>query len=224
VDTKGECYSRALQQILTGVYLSELCLIGLFGAREATGPSILMIILLVVTIIYHITFNYLVGPLEKFLPTTVLAESEDAPLLAAEEGTSGENATEEPESLVQKLGRGKVPPFILNPLAEFLEPQIFDSHQHLKPWLHDPTTDEDRPAYTENDLRTAYINPALTSKTPKLWLVRDEMGISKREIAECEKVGLIATDEGATLDAKNRIVWDHENLENVPIFKKPTLY
>ena len=42
LEMKGEAHCRALQQMITGVYVAELCLIGLFGARNAKGPSILM--------------------------------------------------------------------------------------------------------------------------------------------------------------------------------------
>jgi hypothetical protein len=31
IDTKGACYARALGQLMVGVYLAELCTLGLFG-------------------------------------------------------------------------------------------------------------------------------------------------------------------------------------------------
>ncbi|KAK3115933.1 hypothetical protein LTR53_004211, partial [Teratosphaeriaceae sp. CCFEE 6253] len=46
VDTKGEAYKRALQQIPTGVYLAELCLIGLMSASGAKAQSGFMVVLL----------------------------------------------------------------------------------------------------------------------------------------------------------------------------------
>jgi hypothetical protein len=222
VDTKGESYTRALQHLLTGVYLSEVCLIGLFGLREATGPSLLMAVLLVITIIYHVTMNRHLSPLEQYLPANLQAEDEERPLLEAEEGTAEHEGHIQPESRIQHIGRGRVPDQVLDPVAKFLEPHIFASHQALKPWFQDP--EEDPPEYSEEEIRTAYLNPALTSKTPKLWLVQDEMGISKHEIQENEAAGIPSTEEGATLDEKNHIKWPMDDLTKVPIFKMPVRY
>lgn len=219
VDTKGESYTRALQHLLTGVYLSELCLIGLFGLHEAPGPSLLMAILLVVTIIYHLTMNRHLSPLEKYLPADLQAEDEEQPLLEADDDSAGET---HPESRIERLGHGRVPAPVLEPVAAFFEPHIFASHQALKPWFQD--LEDDLPEYSDEDIRTAYMNPALTSKTPKPWLVRDEMGISNHEIAENEAAGIPSTDEGASLNDKNEIVWAMDDLTKVPIFKMPVKY
>jgi hypothetical protein len=59
VSTRGESYGRALMQLTTGIYLSELCLIGLFGigtgnTTASIGPLVLMVVLLVATILWHI--------------------------------------------------------------------------------------------------------------------------------------------------------------------------
>jgi hypothetical protein len=188
----------------------------------APGPSALMVILLIITAVYHITMNEHLGPLERYLPTDLQAEDEERPLLEAEEGSATQDMDNLPESQIEHIGRGRVPDRVLEPVAEFLEPHIFASHQALKSWFEGPQ--EDPPEYSEEDLRTAYLNPALTSKTPKLWLVRDEMGISKHEIQENEKEGISSTDEGATLDEKNRILWSADDLTKVPIFKMPVKY
>ena len=222
IDTKGESYARALQHLLTGVYLSELCLIGLFGLRNAPGPLVLIVILLIITVVYHITMNEHLGPLERYLPTDLQAEDEERPLLEAEEGSATQGMDNEPESRIEHIGRGRVPERVLEPVAEFLEPHIFASYHALKSWFEDPQGE--LPEYSEEELRTAYSNPALTSKTPKLWLVRDEMGISKHEIQENEKEGISSTDDGATLDERNRVVWPMDDLTKVPIFKMPVKY
>jgi calcium permeable stress-gated cation channel len=222
IDTKGESYTRALQHLLTGVYLSELCLIGLFGLRNAPGPLVLIVILLIITVVYHITMNEHLRPLERYLPTDLQAEDEGRPLLEAEEGSATQGMDNEPESQIEHIGRGRVPEQVLEPVAEFLEPHIFASYHALKSWFED--SQGELPEYSEEELRAAYLNPALTSKTPRLWLVRDEMGISKHEIQENEKEGISSTDDGATLDEKNRVVWPMDDLTEVPIFKMPVEY
>jgi len=95
----------------------------------------------------------------------------------------------------------------------------------MKAWLASSHDDEeDPPQYSDEELRTAYLNPVFTSKTPKVWLARDEMGVSKQEVRENEAMGIPATDEGAWLDEKNRVRWDEEGFRNVPIFKVPVKY
>lgn len=87
-DAKGLMYARALQQLFWGLYLAELCLIGLFGTavsaqgHASLGPLVLMIILLVFTALYHVSLNQATGPLLRYLPRTL--ETEERLLLAKE--------------------------------------------------------------------------------------------------------------------------------------------
>jgi hypothetical protein len=224
VDSKGECYARALQHLLTGVYLSELCLIGLFGVHNAPGPSAMMVVFLVLTIVWHILLTRFVIPLETNF--AIDEEGEMAPLLAAEEGSPEEDEEDPSASHVPATALRKLPKTVSSPTVKFLESYISASRNKAKAWLHDPSirggNDDVAPELSQEELETAYLNPALTSKTPKLWLAKDEMGISKHEIEENEAVGIPATDEGAFLDEKNRVRWEEDDFSTVPIFKKPT--
>lgn len=76
VDTRGLIYPRALKQLFVGVYLSELCLIGLFGASVAIGPLVLMIAFLVFTVLFHLSLNQALDPLLYNLPQSLMAEEE----------------------------------------------------------------------------------------------------------------------------------------------------
>jgi hypothetical protein len=103
-DTKGLMYARALQQLFVGLYLAELCLIGLFSiatsaSRIALGPLVMMIIFLVFTVIVHVSLNQALDPLLKYLPKTL--ETEEQRLLAAELEDEQQNkeAHEERESV-----------------------------------------------------------------------------------------------------------------------------
>jgi calcium permeable stress-gated cation channel len=80
VDTRGLLYPRALKQILTGVYLAEICLLGLFGLGGSAGPVILMIMLLVFTVLIHFSLNEALGPLLFNLPKTLAVEEDDQQL------------------------------------------------------------------------------------------------------------------------------------------------
>lgn len=219
IDTKGHSYTLALQQLLTGVYLAELCLIGLFGAHKAKGPSIMLVILFMLTALFNAAMNKYLAPLEKFLPMDLVPEAENTeqtPLLAAvEEGEAN-------ESHLHRLGRrARLPNDVVDPIARFFQPHIFASHQAMKAWLRDGDFDEnDVPEYDEDDLKKAYLNPVFTSPTPVVWVARDEIGTSKNEIEELEKAGLKASDEGAWLDEHGDLQWSFDDFDKVPIFKQ----
>lgn len=84
IDTKGLVYPRALQQLLTGIYLSEVCLIGLFAIKGAVGPLIMMVLSLVIIALGHVALNEALRPLLEGLPKSLdeeeieEAEEEDA--------------------------------------------------------------------------------------------------------------------------------------------------
>ncbi len=63
-----------MKQILIGVYLAEICLVGLFGLRGAAGPVILMIMLLVFTVLVHFSLTEALGPLLFNLPKTLAVD------------------------------------------------------------------------------------------------------------------------------------------------------
>jgi hypothetical protein len=221
IDTKGHCYTLALQQMLTGVYIAELSLLGLFSLRSATGPAIMLAILLVITVIYNVVMNRYFGPLEQYLPADLAIESEDgngdddeeAPLLS-EDG--------HPDSHIHRLAqRTPIPAKVVDPVARFFEPHIFASHKAMRVWLKDGDfDDEDVSAYKDEEVAKAYLNPAFTSSTPVVWLARDPMGVSKAEIAANEKEGLKSSDEGAWIDGEGTLRWSERDFDEVPIFKE----
>jgi hypothetical protein len=95
IDTKGHSYTLSLQHMLTGVYIAELCLIGLFSLRGAFGPTVLLGILLIVTIVFTILTNRYFAPLEQYLPADL-----------ALDGSSDEDS-EKPHFYLQQR-RGKL--------------------------------------------------------------------------------------------------------------------
>jgi hypothetical protein len=224
VDTKGHCYTLALQQILTGIYIAELCLFGLFSLRSATGPSVMIAILFVATIVFNYTTNRYFAPLEQFLPADLALESgddEQAPLLsAAEEGEA--DALRNTESNIDRLSsRSRVPKKVVTPIAQFLQPHIFASHTAMKEWLRDGDFNpDDAPEYSEEESKKAYLNPAYTSKTPVVWLAKDSMGVSKNEMQENESVGIDCSDQGAWIDENGSLKWSSDDFDQVPIFKE----
>lgn len=86
-DTGGLLYPTAINQLFTGLYLMELCLIGLFFLvkdAESDGSAvgtpckvqgIIMIIVLILTFLYQWLLNAAFGPLLRYLPITLEDEA-----------------------------------------------------------------------------------------------------------------------------------------------------
>ena len=223
INTQGRSFAKALNQLTTGVYLSEICLIGLFGistgsSPKAAGPLALMIVFLVFTAVFHFLLNRTISSLEKNVshdPQAALtAKDIESVTQANEDGTvKGHTppdgvANSKPTTLLLKLLR---PP----PLP------------HFDPYLATVV-----PPYAPDIRAAAFLNPALVSKAPTLWIVRDEMGISAREVEESSKV-IAISDAGAWFDEKGKVVteWKGEEEKNydefgvgAPVWERPVHY
>ncbi|KAE8147936.1 hypothetical protein BDV25DRAFT_159328 [Aspergillus avenaceus] len=240
IDTQGKNYVRALQHITVGCYLLNVCLIGLFaiatGAdRIALGPLVLMIIFLVFTVIYHVSFNQAMDPLINYLPKNL--EAEEEALLSRERGGSGPSSSEQPDAAgasgsgkegldndvinVDSAERGLTgtgPEAKPNFFTRYLRPDRYSGYEQLRklvPDSHAITTYD--PEVEEN----AYFHPAITSRPPLLWIPSDELGVSKQEIKHSSRV-IDITNEDAWLDEKNHINWNMD--KGVPPIYKEKIY
>ncbi len=220
VDTKGEAYKRALKQMPTGLYLAELSLIGLFGVRKATVQTVLMILFFIATAILNLVLDRVLGPLEIFLGVDIWQEQE--PLLAVEDGVpQDDEAARHASSHARRLGLKRLPDPLPRYLSDFFDSIISDARDEAESLLSDSSArEEDIASLKEDDVKKAYNSPAMTSKTPKLWIPKDGLGVSRQEIDENQAAGIVTTDEGAEIDENGRLHWDHR-FENVPIWSKP---
>ena len=214
IDTKGRVYPLALQHLFVGLYISQVCIIGLFAIGVGTsvgalGPLILMIVFLVFTACYHVSLNSALKPLIDYLPKSM--EAEERRLL--EEEKIGEEKGLPSHSTELGAAPHKKP----NLLTKFLKPHIYNDYATMRRLV--PRDVEIR--YEEEDEQWAYFAPSISSNTPLLWIPRDPMGVSRQEVADTNKV-IPITDEGAELDAKNKIIWDAEG--GRPPIWQPTIY
>lgn len=220
IDTRGLIYPRALKQLYVGIYLGEICLIGLFGASAAPIQAALMVVFLIFTILFHISMNAALKPLLNNLPQSLLAEEETirADLEAALTGHSNgdknghmEKALHQPKAA---LKRG-------NALSRFLKPWVFSDYETMR--LLVPRHDFNyKDMYTPEINRDAYYPPSVTSAPPLLWIPEDQAGVSKQEVLHTGKV-LPITDEGCILDEKNKLSWDMESTRP-PLWEEKILY
>jgi hypothetical protein len=176
-------------------------------------------VLFLATIVFNVTTNKYFAPLEKFLPADPSAEEEGegAPLLNDRETEEG-IVTHHVQRIVDST---PIPPKYLSPLARFFEPQRYASQRAMRAWLREDADwdEDDVPHYSEEQLRKAYLDPALTSQTPLVWVPRDEAKTSKRIIQDLEGKQVEASDEGAWVDGKGKVKWSTDNFDKVPIFK-----
>lgn len=217
IDTKGLIYPRALQHLLTGIYLSEICMIGLFGVAKAVGPLILMVIFLVFTVLFHLSMNSALDPLLYNLPKSLEAEEESL-MAQIEEGATGASPNEKVDSNgIVPDAPHKKPNFI----AKFFAPHIYTDYATLRRLVPHDLVDANS-LYTPEIEQGAYDPPSVTAKTPLLWIPKDEAGVSAQEVAHTSKV-IPITDEGASLNEKNKLVWDAEGTRP-PIWEDKTYY
>ena len=78
VDTHGMLFNQALSQIMAGVYVLEITLIGLFflvrnekNSVSCKGQAIVMIVALVLTAAYHYILESALSPLYELVPVTL---------------------------------------------------------------------------------------------------------------------------------------------------------
>lgn len=240
IDTRGQIYPRAIKQLFTGVYLSELCLIGLFGSAVAIGPLVLMVIFLIFTILFHISLTSALNPLLYNLPQSLLAEEEQRRLdLESSISNEKNQANGSGSLLVSQLNMVSIHvqplsshgPLTIsqhsaggqqkkaNFLVKFLKPWVYADYFTLRSYLPRAEINFN---VTEKLEEEAYFPPSVTSQSPLLWVPRDQAGVSAQEVAHTSKV-IPITDEGCELNEKNKLVWDQDGARP-PVWEERVIY
>lgn len=243
VDTQGLFYPRALKQLFVGIYLAEICMVGMFAVSKAIGPAVLMGAFLVFTVLFQVSLGKALNPLLYSLPRTLQIEEEmyqDS--LSASESANGGEAAAHGDAGVDGIngatngatnGSGKVKGMKkLAPggheagvqkkggmLSKFLKPWIYADYWTLRKLVPQADT---LPTYDEATEQNAYWPPSATTPVPVLWIPEDIAGVSKQEVAETSRV-IAITDEGSRLDEKNKLVWDTEGARP-PIWEEKVYY
>lgn len=226
IDTRGLIYPRALKQLFCGIYVAEICMVGMFAISKSPGPAVLMGIFLVFTIVFNVTMSSALDPLLYNLPRSLQIEEE---LMQrsdinsdAENGnvTNGAGTSNGIHKLVpggtdgvQKKG---------NIFMKWLKPWIYADYATFRKLVPQEDQVGITRSYTDEVEANAYFPPSVTSSTPILWIPEDPAGVSKQEIALTNKV-IAISDEGCTLDEKNKIQWDTEGARP-PIWEEKIYY
>lgn len=282
IDTRGLVYPRALMQLLIGLYMAEICMIGLFILREAFIAMVMMVLFLIFSALVHLSISDAITPLLYNLPRTLSLESEelqrggsfeigqddailpdhlselDRPFDVEEgkeeeggeehvvTGTRGMEGADGFVSSVTDVARDKLrerasgyadrigltplwnhvmywvrPPRTAKPnvLLKFLHPGTFEDFAGLRGLL---AGDEPDPTegYPEDYARHVYLPSAARTEMERLWLPRDEAGVSRQEVRDTGRV-IPVTDEGAWLEEDGGLRVD---LEAAPYREEKVLY
>lgn len=254
VDTQGRAYAKGLQQLFVGLYLAEVCLVGLFAINTSPGPLVIMAVFLGVTAVYHNTIRHALRPLTIYLPETLDGDDRLELFQTSHQGKYDADKADLPPSEYAATSQGKVSGFMQKRtsfFARIFDPRKFKSHAAAKGLIPSDipahtappgeaqaeaqahgealaTNNDVPPAYTEQDIHDAYFNPAIASESPKLWLVRDEMGISRKECVENERIAgggrVKCSDEFAWFDEKGKIRWDESKVRDVVVWDRRVDY
>lgn len=227
IDMKGASYSKALQQMMTGVYLSAVCLIGLLAigvadARSVIGPLVLMIFWLVVIVAFHVLSSLALSPLEKALPLDLVSDTPvaysdsdakyDQPVGAQQQQQTISNGyrndsettrTADPEANEEaKKATGN---FLTRRARPYIDQHFYEPNKHRE--FHLPEVQ-----YEHDD---AYYNPAITAERPFVWLAKDSCGVSSMIVRDNNAAGVRSSDDFAWFDEKNKIHWSVEHIDKV---------
>ena len=250
IDMKGEAFSRALQQLMTGVYLGAFCLIGLFAigcskSAASAGPLAIMVVFFVVVVVFQFMFDSAIAPMEQHLPLELLngnkfstsimeqlisedqLKHENMDAATRGNGTLGNemasNKVEESDEQPLSKKQSKSPPF--NFLSRRLEPlalKMYESNRHIIP---DSANSEDWiPGYTSEEYEQSYVNPAISDPKPVIWLAKDKTGVSRIMVAENREAEIDSTDAHAELDEKNKLVWNEDQVKEMPLWRRLVRY
>ena len=249
VDTKGGFYARALEQLMVGVYIGELCLLGLFGigiggSITSVGPTVLQVVLIGATIIFQLFMKRKIKQLDLLDESDYPKQEHDPESgrsLGAKRMNPGYNSGRSEQALVSRYNEeqrttngseaaGMAPPANMPPQRSLFK-RMFLPHTlstseisaSLIPRFHQPV-----PPYTEQDVLEAYMHPALAERREVIWLPRDRAGISRNEVAGLQEslgpYGVEVTDEGATMNEKGKVELNFGSVRQAPLWDHKIIY
>jgi hypothetical protein len=230
-DTGGLLFPRAINQLFTGLYVMELCLVGLFflvrndkGNVACTPQAIIMIVVAGCTVLYQYLLNEAFSPLFKFLPLNleddaVIRDEEFARALENEPNHHHRDViTEEEEEGIELQTTRKTAQDHFRHFHDAIYPsrrkdrdveaarqqQAEAYFSHMPDEIEDLTTDE-----RDRLVQRAFQHAALRAKRPVIWIPRDELGISDDEVYRTQQFSknLWITNDYASLDDKNEVVY-----------------
>ncbi|VVT58971.1 uncharacterized protein SAPINGB_P006476 [Magnusiomyces paraingens] len=253
-DGRGIYYPRALSQTFTGLYLGEVCLLGLFVVAKSWGPLVLEAILIGVTAFAHITFNQAFEPLLFSLPRNLLKDlstknlitSETQPLIGKDGAVElQEIHTDSPEKHTHNASLDDTVPLStethleegipestalekLGPIGQYLKPHVYLTPFLLQKNFLGPRFKESPSLLSNEEESLAYAHPAASATNPIVWIPKDPYGLSEIEVSNLKQNDIDATTEGTwfEIDENKKKIKQFKwgPIEQIPIWEKPKQY
>ncbi|KAF1966178.1 DUF221-domain-containing protein [Bimuria novae-zelandiae CBS 107.79] len=239
--------TRAMQQLMVGVYLAKFCLLGLFAinigdSAVAVGPVVLQVVLIIVTIMCHIAMRKKLVPLVDKLPLNLLKESERRSREQPESiggSTRRESKARTDRSDMHPGYEGKNEIITSGPDGSGL---VSGSAAHF-------STDSYRNQAAKEDIANLSSRPQKPSLFRRIFkpqsqsaaelsaslnprfrepLARDSLGVSAREVGDLKEklseYGVYATDESAVVNDKGKVEWVEDKAKEAPLWEDRVVY
>lgn len=207
LDPVGGFYPRATMQLMVGLYLAQMHLIGLFAINSAWVQMSLMVFLFVSTIFIHVSIRKSINPLLNSFPRTL---SHDEEGFGPVEGTCMGNVDGESD-VSQTCSdstpfQGRKPPKSGNSriMKRFLQRLALPTVNDLRKLI--PQTPPEK-EFPDEYSSQRYLPPEIWLPKPKLWIPRDDSLPGQQEV-ELTKNVLPICHDGVWLDEKRRIKFD----------------
>ncbi|BGP07894.1 phosphate metabolism protein 7 [Rhodotorula toruloides] len=211
-ETGGLFYPKALGHIFVGLYIEQICMCGLFflaqdakGKQSAIPEGAIMVVLIVITVLYHIVLNSGYQPLVKFLPLSV------APKIAAtqgfpdgfpahhnagrEAGQTSQLAPTQSETTTKEKDESTFPP-----------PAGASFDEHKRPLRTVETNDDTGTLPGDEHLdQNAFDHPAMYKDYDTVWIPQDPQGLYRDELEASQAHGVDISAEGAYMNEKAKV-------------------
>ncbi|KAJ5170142.1 uncharacterized protein N7500_002925 [Penicillium coprophilum] len=248
-DTGGLLFPRAINQLFTGIYIMEVCLIGLFFlVRDENddvackGQAICMIVVLILTAGYQILLNEAFSPLIRYLPITLEDDAlrRDDEFRRAQHARLGlplddEDDEDDNEHTLAKHDhqeRQHNKEIREDIELKALETNLPDQKRHNSDLLSTPKLGGKRPSWASNssNRKSKYFGQNSTPSTPTLRNMREKMaqdteaqGPGPNTVGQALFAGIHDELEDLTPDERDQLVqraFQHEALRA----KRPVIW
>lgn len=158
-------------------------------------------------------------PLMVYLPDSLDSEDRTAMFSTSDHKSYDAAKASVPPSEAQPITGNKISSKKAGFFGRLFDVRKFKSFNRVKSLIPSYAP----PQYETEDVEQAYFDPAITSPVPNLWIAKDEMGISRKEVQETKDVVPIS-DDFAWFNEKGKIVWDEDRMLDVPVWEKRVDY
>ncbi|KAJ7100262.1 hypothetical protein B0H15DRAFT_936877 [Mycena belliarum] len=202
-DTGGLFFPKAISHVFTGLYIQQVCMIGLFFLAQDTNrkPSAtpqggMMVVLIVFTILFQMLISSSYGPLLHALPLSLAEKTYSANAAAA----PVEDSDSHEMTVTKKAGR----PGRASSVNE-REENGRESEREEYEGLTERQKVGSRAARMKSEEEYGFAHPAASRPQRVVWFPRDRLGLAEEELRACRAAGVDASDKDAELNEKGKV-------------------